>query len=134
MWNLWWGGRFFIRFRNIFPMLFCALLLCIGLNQTMCLFLCFLLLTVFICACYLKLYLYPNMPKASWYRVTESLKISSEEDNHKNRDLMEKLLDYRWWMVRWDYRWLFDYFLFDKGDKLNFQGWLLHLNSALLSY
>ena len=90
LWNLWWGGwYFFIRFRNMFPMLVCTLLLCIELNQTMCLFLCFLLLTVFIYVCYLKLCLYADMPKASWYGVTESLKISSEEDNYESRDLMQ---------------------------------------------
>ena len=49
-------------------------------------FRCFLLLAVFIFAWYLRLCLYPDLSKASWYRVTESLMISSEEDNDESRD------------------------------------------------
>ena len=72
-----------------------------GLNQMMFLFRCFLLLAVFTFAWYLSLCLYPDLSKASWYGVTESLNISSEEDNNESRDSIEwKLLDDRWWMVR----------------------------------
>ena len=42
--------------------------------------------------------MYPDLPKASWYGVTESFKISSEEED----DREWKLLDYRWWVVRFD--------------------------------
>ena len=58
-----------------------------GLNQTM--FLCFLLLSVLIFAWYLSLCLYPDFSKASWYGVTDYLKISSEEDNNESRDSIE---------------------------------------------
>ena len=60
-----------------------------GLNQMMFLFRCFLLLAVFIFAWYLSLFLYPDLSKASWYGVTESLIISSEEDNNESRDSIE---------------------------------------------
>ena len=60
-----------------------------GLNQMMFLFRCFLLLAVFIFAWYLSLCLYPDLSKTSWYGVTESLKISSEEDNNESRDSIE---------------------------------------------
>ena len=53
------------------------------------LFRCFLLLAVSIFALYLSLCLYPDLPKASWYGIKESLKISSEEDNDESRDSME---------------------------------------------
>ena len=53
------------------------------------LFRCFLLLVVFIFAWYLSLCLYPYLSKASWYGVTESLKISSEEDNDGSLDAIE---------------------------------------------
>ena len=48
----------------------------------------FLLLAAFIFALYLSLCLYPDLSKASWYGITESLKISSEEDN-ESRDSIE---------------------------------------------
>ena len=50
----------------------------------------FLLLAAFIFALYLSLCLYPDLSKASWYGITESLKISSEEDNDESRDSMER--------------------------------------------
>ena len=53
------------------------------------LFRCFLFLAVSIFALYLSLCLYSDLPKASWYGITESLKISSEEDNDESRDSME---------------------------------------------
>ena len=49
----------------------------------------FLLLAVSIFAWYLSLCLYPDLPNASWYGVTQSLKISSEEDNDESRDSIE---------------------------------------------
>ena len=70
-------------------MLVFTILLYGGLNQMMFLFRCFLLLAVFIFAWYLSLCLYPDLPKASWYGVTESLKISSEEDNNESRHSIE---------------------------------------------
>ena len=60
-----------------------------GLNQMMFLFRCSLLLAVFIIAWYLSLCLYPDLSKASWYGVTQTLKISSEEDNNESRDSIE---------------------------------------------
>ena len=60
-----------------------------GLNQMMFLFCCFLLLDVFISVWYFSLYLYPDLSKASWYGVKESLKISSEEDNDESQDSIE---------------------------------------------
>ena len=60
-----------------------------GLNQMMVLFHCFLFLALFIFAWYLSLCLYPDLSKASWYGVTESLKISSEEDNDESQDSIE---------------------------------------------
>ena len=60
-----------------------------GLNQMMFLFRCFLLLAVFTFAWYLSLCLNPDLSKASWYGVTESLKISYEEDNNESRDSIE---------------------------------------------
>ena len=79
LWNLRWGGKcFFITFRNISRMLVFTFLLCGGLNQMMFLSRCFLSLVVFIhLAWYLSLCLYPDLSKALWYGVTESLKISS---------------------------------------------------------
>ena len=53
------------------------------------LFRCFLLLAVSIFALYLSLCLYPDLSKASWYGITESLKISSKEDNDESRDWIE---------------------------------------------
>ena len=53
------------------------------------LFRCILLLALSIFALYLSLCLYPDLYKASWYGITESLKISSEEDNDESRDSME---------------------------------------------
>ena len=70
-------------------MLVLTFLLYGGLNQMIFLFRCFLLLAVSIFALYLSLCLYPDLSKASWYGVTESLKISSEEDNDESRDLMQ---------------------------------------------
>ena len=91
LWNLWWGGKcFFIRFRNIFPMLVFTFLLYAGLNQMIFLFRCFLLLAVSKFAWYLSLCLYPDFSKASWYGVTTSLKISSEEDNVESQDSVER--------------------------------------------
>ena len=135
MWNLWWDGKcFFIRFRNIFPILVFTFLLYGGLNQMMFLFRCFLLLAVFIFAWYLSLCLYPDLSKASWYGVTESLKISSEEDNNESRDSIESgsclMIDGGWLdSVFMYFIWLF--FFFGKDDK--FQGWVLHLNSLPFS-
>ena len=80
---------FLIRFRNSFPMLVFTFLLYGGLNQMIFRFLCFLLLAVSVFAWYLSLCLYPDLSKASWYGVTESLKISSEEDNDESRDSIE---------------------------------------------
>ena len=80
---------FLYKIRNIFAMLVLTFLLYRGLNQMIFLFCCFLLLTVSIFALYLSLCLYPDLSKASWYGITESLKISSEEDNDESRDLME---------------------------------------------
>ena len=90
LWNLWWGGKcFFIRFRNIFPVLVFTFLLYGGLNQKIFLFCCFFLLAVSIFALHLSLCFYPDLPKESWYEITESVKISSEEDNGESRDSLE---------------------------------------------
>ena len=51
----------------------------------------FLLLAVSIFACYFSLCLHPDLSKVSWHTVTESLKISSEEDNDESRDSIESL-------------------------------------------
>ena len=37
----------------------------------------------------LELCFYPHLSKASWYEITESLKISSEEDTWESRDSIE---------------------------------------------
>ena len=51
---------------------------------------CFLSLVVFIhLAWYLSLCLYPDLSKALWYGVTESLEISSEKDNDESLDSIE---------------------------------------------
>ena len=72
-------------------------------EQVMFLFRCFLLLTVLIFAWYLSLCLYPDLFKASWYGVTESLKISSDEGIDESWDLREqKSLADRWWVVRFN--------------------------------
>ena len=90
LWNLWWGGKcFLIRLRNIFPMLVFTFLPYGGLNQMIFLFRYFLLLAVSIFAWYFSLCLYPDLSKASWYGVTESLKIFSENDNDESRDSIE---------------------------------------------
>ena len=64
------------------------------------LFRCFLFLAVSIFALYLSLCLYSDLSKASWYGITESLKISSEEDNDESRDSIESgsclMIDGRW--------------------------------------
>ena len=60
-----------------------------GLNQMIFLFRCCLLVAVFIFASYLSLWLYRDLPKAFRYGITESLKISSEEDNDESRDSIE---------------------------------------------
>ena len=60
-----------------------------GLNQIIFIFRCFLLLAVSIFTLYLSLCLYPHLSKASWYEITESLKISSEEDTWESRDSIE---------------------------------------------
>ena len=70
-------------------MLVLRLLLYGGLNQMLFLFRCFLLLTISIFALYLSLCFYPDLSKASWYGVTESLNISSEEDNDESQDSIE---------------------------------------------
>ena len=70
-------------------MLAFTFLLCGGLNQIMFLFHCFLLLAVFIFAWCLSLCLYPDFYETFLYGVTESLKISSEEDNDKSQDSIE---------------------------------------------
>ena len=70
-------------------MLVLTFLLYGGLNQMIFLFRCFLLLTASIFALYLSLCLYADLSKASWYGITESLKISSEKDNDESRDSME---------------------------------------------
>ena len=66
----------------------------------MLLFRCFLLLAVFLFAWYMSLCLYPDLSKASWYGLTESLKISSEEDNDENWDSVESriclMIDVGW--------------------------------------
>ena len=67
-------------------MLVFTFLLYDGLNQTMFLFRCFLLLAVFRFAWCLSLSLYPDLSKASWCGITELLKISSEEDNDESQD------------------------------------------------
>lgn len=64
-------------------------MLCGGLNQIIFLFCRFLLFDIFIFAEYLSLCLYTDFCKASWYWVTESLKISYDEDNDECRDLIE---------------------------------------------
>ena len=81
---------FFIRFRNIFPMLVFMFSLYGGWNQMIFFLRCFLFLAVSIFALYLSLCLYSDLSKASWYGVTESLKISSEEDNDESRDSFEQ--------------------------------------------
>ena len=70
-------------------MLVLTLLLYGGLNQMIFFFRCFLLLAVFIFALYSSLCLYPDLSNSSWYGITESLKISSEEGNDESQDLME---------------------------------------------
>ena len=108
LWNLWWGGeRFFIRFRNIFPMLVFTFLLHGGLNQMMLLFRCFLVLAVFTLAWYWSLRLYLDLPKVFWYGITESLKISSEEEDDESRDLIESGSCLRHLGMGWQSRWRF---------------------------
>ena len=80
------GECFFVRFRNIFLMSVFTFLLYILFNQ-MFLFHCFLLLVVFIFAWYLSLCLY--FSKASWYSITDSLNISSDEVNDESLDPTE---------------------------------------------
>ena len=70
-------------------MLVLTFFLCGGFNQMIYLFRCFLLLAVSIFAWYLSLCLYPDLSKASWYGVTELLKISSKEGNDESRDSIE---------------------------------------------
>ena len=70
-------------------MLFLTFLLYGGLNQMIFLFHYFLLRAVSIFALYLSLCLYPDLPNASWYGITESLKIFSEENNDESRDSVE---------------------------------------------
>ena len=70
-------------------MLVFTFLLYSGLNQMIFLFHCSLLLVSFILAWYLSLCLPPNLFKVSWYGVTESLKISPDEDNDESWDLIE---------------------------------------------
>ena len=81
------------------------------------LFRCFLFLAVSIFALYLSLCLYSDLSKASWYGITESLKISFEEDN-ESRDSIEigtcLMIDGGWLDSMFMY---FICFLFGKGDK-----------------
>ena len=70
-------------------MLVLTLLLYGGLNRMIFLFRWFLLLAVSIFNLYLSLWLYPDLSKVSCYGATESLKISSEEDNAESRDSIE---------------------------------------------
>ena len=82
-------------------MLVFTFLLYAGLNQMIFLFRCFLLLAVSIFAWYLSLCLYPGLSKASWYGVTTSFKISSEEDNVESQDSIERRSGLRiavWWL------------------------------------
>ena len=51
----------------------------------------FLLLAVSMFAWYFSLCLHPDLSKVSWYTVTESLEISSEEDNDECRDSIESV-------------------------------------------
>ena len=154
-WNLWWGGkRFFIRFRNSFPMLVFTFLLYDELIQMMFHFRCFfvvsfiyiflyyvfavrrvdsndVLFSLFFC-CPLYVCLHPDLSKAFWYGVTESLKISSEKDNDESRDSIESrsclIIDGGWlWLdsIFMYCIWLFLFFV--KGDKKNFQGWVIYI-------
>ena len=70
----------------------------------------------------LILCLYPDLSKASQYRTTESLMISSEEVNDESRDSIESgsclMIDGGWL----DSMLIYIYFLFGKGNKQNFQG------------
>ena len=70
-------------------MLVLTFLLYSGLNQMIFLFCCFLLLASSLFALYLTLCLFLDLSKVSWYGTTESLKISSKEDNDESRDSME---------------------------------------------
>ena len=70
-------------------MLVFTFLLYSGLNQMIFLFSCFWLLVVFLLAWYLSLCLPLNLSKASWYCVTESLKISHNEDNDESWDSID---------------------------------------------
>ena len=70
-------------------MLVLTFLLYSGLNQMIFLFRCFLLLTVSIFALYLSLCLYPDLSKASWYGITELLKISSDGNNDESQELID---------------------------------------------
>ena len=92
--------------------------LCGGLKLMMFLFCRLLLLAVFIFAWYLRLCLYPDLSKASWYGVTEFLKISSEENNDESQDSIKSrsclMIDSGWLDSKLMY---FICFLFGKGDK-----------------
>ena len=70
-------------------MLVFTFLLCGGLNQMIFLFCCFLLLALSIFTLYLSLSFYPDLYKASWYGITESLKISSDGNNDESRESIE---------------------------------------------
>ena len=48
----------------------------------------FVVSCIYICLV-LYLCLYPDLSKASWYGIKESLKISSEEDNDESQDSIE---------------------------------------------
>ena len=117
LWNLWWGGHcFFIRFRNIFAMLVFTFSLYGRLNQMIFLFRWFLLLAVSIFPWYFSLCLHPDLSKASWHTVTESLKISSEEDNDESRDSIESvsylMIDDGWLdSIFMYFIWLFSFWL-----------------------
>ena len=88
--NLWWGGKcFFIWFRNIFPMLVFTFLLYSGLNQMIFLFCCFFMLALSMFTLYLSLCLCPDLSKASWYGITDLLKISSDGDNDESQELID---------------------------------------------
>ena len=89
---------------------------------------CFVLLAVFIFAGYLSLRLHHDLSKASWYKVTESWKISCEEYKDESRDSIESggclMIGGVFYL---------NIFFFGKGDKLNFQGEVLHLISFSFS-
>ena len=59
-----------------------------GLNQMIFLAVTFVVSSIYI-SLVLELCMNPDLSKASWYGVTETLKISSEEDNNESRDSID---------------------------------------------